>query len=301
MSDLTLSKKFALISLNGVQVTKTPEIGPLRERCMVASQFFDFILSEKMVEVNHKYFFIYDAPGTFRENEKLVYDMLDGKGTNGLTIAEWVNRLAAIPQDACAGWAKKLIDEMAGEGLFDMIPSLLECDLKRRTAGGKIRQYRSSYGEYHDITGQIGKGASGSDAATDEVIFLIWLLKQSGDLQNIISPEAADKVLEHGLGESLSRAAWKEDTSREKRGFLSKKPVPPQNDSIFIETGKMFADAGERIADVKKFLESNGHICQIKTTGEIPVVEIDNVLYELIPDAVRVRILNVHGVRLRKR
>lgn len=306
MNDLTLSKKFALVSFNGVQVTETPGIGQLKERCLVMAQFFEFILAEKMLKVNNKYCFIYDAPGTFDENEKFVYGILKEKAKNGRTIPEWVDLLAGTSQEPYARWADKIAAEMVEDGLVDVIPSLLSCDLNHRTSGSELRQYRSSYTEYHRILQQIIAEGSDNGTASDEMVFLLWLLKQSGDLQRIISPEAARKANEHSMGKDLGKdlagasIAVIEDTVREKRGFLSKLPVSHKSDSIFIETNKMFADANERIADVKAFLESNGHICEVKKTGGVAVAEIDNILYELIPGAVRVRVVNVHGVRLRR-
>ena len=83
-------------------------------------------------------------------------------------------------------------------------------------------------------------------------------------------------------------------------GLVSKISTLEKSESIFIQTERMFADSNERLADVKEILETNGHICQVKSTGAVSLMEIDNILYELIPDAVRVRVLNIHGVRLRR-
>ncbi|MEY8354978.1 hypothetical protein AALB39_16680 [Lachnospiraceae bacterium 54-53] len=302
MNDLTLSGKFALISLNGVQVTETPGIGPLRERCLAAARFFEFILDDKMVKINNRYCFIYDAPETFDENGKFVYGMLKEKGINGHTISEWVDFLAGVPQEPCARWADQFTAGLVEDGLVDVIPSLLALDLNHRVSGTGLKQYRASYSEYHRLLQQIREEIRDNETVSDETVFLLWLLKQSGDLRNVISPEAAGRAGEFGPGQNLSGATMgiSQVGEKEKRGFLSKRTALHKSDSIFIETNKMFVNADERIADAKALLESKGHICEIKKTGQIAVAEIDNILYELIPDAVRVKVLNVHGVRLRR-
>ncbi|MCM1233885.1 MAG: hypothetical protein NC489_27580 [Ruminococcus flavefaciens] len=69
---------------------------------------------------------------------------------------------------------------------------------------------------------------------------------------------------------------------------------------IFLYT--MFADPTQRIKDVKTRVTEKGHLFEVISTGsKTALVKIDNVYYELIPDAVRIYYATVHGVRLRRR
>ena len=75
-------------------------------------------------------------------------------------------------------------------------------------------------------------------------------------------------------------------------------PVIERSQSIFIDTEEWFSKAKERLNDVKKRLEENGHTYTIVREGDVPLIKIDNILYEAIPEAIIGRI-PIHGVRLR--
>ncbi|WP_222864760.1 hypothetical protein, partial [Serratia marcescens] len=153
--------------------------------------------------------------------------------------------------------------------------------------------------QYHNEIEYVKAELLDGGAVSDEVISLIWLIKQSGDLLNIFSSEEVGKIqevitklyVENSFVNSLFSTNIKGDISRGWKaflfhknglaktqlgnGFISKIPALEKSESIFIQTEKMFANSKERIADVKKILESNGHICQVRSTGEISLMEID--------------------------
>ena len=76
-------------------------------------------------------------------------------------------------------------------------------------------------------------------------------------------------------------------------------PILDRSQSIFIDTEEMFSKSKERLNDVKRRLEENGHIYTVVRGGDVPLIKIDNIIYEAISEAVRGRI-PIHGVRLRR-
>jgi hypothetical protein len=76
-------------------------------------------------------------------------------------------------------------------------------------------------------------------------------------------------------------------------------PFLERNQSIFIDTEKYFANAQMRLQNVLDRVLSQGHTCEVLSTGDVPVVRIDNTKYELVPEAILVKI-PIHGVRLRR-
>lgn len=325
MSNLTLPQKFTLIAFNGEQADKMSITVHLRNRCMIAAQLLDFILTEKMVSAHERYYFANDASQELKESEQIAYDLLNNhKNADSHTILEWVNLIVDIPHKQCDRFVNRLIDEMMAAYLVDIIPSLLGCDLYYQTAGIKMREYRSSYTPYHNEAAHMKEALLASGAISDEVTSLFWLLKQSNDLSKILSTEESGRIKKitdklyrenqfaHGLSgitmKGISARSWKSFQFYKKElaktklgiGLVSKIPALDRSQSIFIPTEKLFADSRERIADVKKNLESKGHICEVNSAGEVTIMEIDNVLYEIIPDAVRMRVMNIHGVRLRR-
>lgn len=324
MNNLSLVNRFALISLNGIRVSQNSFISRMRNRCFIAAKLLDFIFDGIMVEANNNYHFADVSGCRCSGTDRVIYDMLKNKISKDCTIAGWMKVINTFPQKKCNQIAELIIDGLINNCLLDNIPSLLECDLNYQTSEVKIRQYRSSYGLYHSEIDYIKAELLDNGVISDEVISLIWLLKQNGDLKYIFSLEELEKVQEvlnniyreNSFGHNLLRASIGYETTRGWKTFLKIKknfsktqlgsgivfkiPALQKDESIFIETNKMFSNAQERLADVKNRLETNGHICEVKSEGEVPLVEIDNILYELIPDAVRVSLLNVHGVRLRR-
>lgn len=214
--------------------------------------------------------------------------------------------------------------QLIEEDSFEEISALLECDLNYQSSQISVREYRADFTQYHMEIEYIRSEVLEGGTTLDEVIALIWLLKQSGDVKSIFSRDELNLVqnIENQLfrensfgrelfssimGGELSRG-WKSLLNIKKdfaltglgKGLVLKAPIIQKDESIFIETSKMFPNANERLSDVKKILESKGHRCEVKYEGSISLMEIDNILYELVPDAVRLAMLNIHGVRLRR-
>ncbi len=74
-------------------------------------------------------------------------------------------------------------------------------------------------------------------------------------------------------------------------------PFLERSQSIFIDTEAWFSNSQKRLEDVKARLEANGHAFLILDEGQIPLIRIDNIVYEAIPQAIYGRI-PIHGVRL---
>lgn len=301
MDNLKLSEKFLLISLNGTSTSESTPLRALRSRCLIAAQFLDSFLEGSLTEENQNY----HLSGT---NEPVFLHLLKNKTPKSCSLMEWMKLLEQIPSKTCAQIAEKEIARLVDSGVLDIVPSLLECTLNYRTSGIKIQQYRSSYHLYHTEIQYMKAEILENGPVSDEVICFLWLLRQSGDLKYFFSIEELNtiqEVINHLHRENV----WAKDLfdtsigsgkSRWLKTFLSIKKEFKKEESLFIETSEMFANSHQRILDIKHLLESNGHICEIKTEGNISFMEIDNVLYELVPDSIRVRVMNVHGVRLRR-
>lgn len=324
MSNLSLRRRFALISLNGERVKNTTAFNDLKERCMITALLLDFIVSKKILLAKEYDCIACDPVIELSEGERAVYNYWKENGTNSNTLADMVNGFLNIPHKERHHFYKSLIDEMVAEQLIEIIPSLLECDLDYQTSGVKIREYRSADLQYQNVVNDVRAELFNEDTITDENVTFVWLLKQSGDISNIFTLEEIHKIDEiitelskkNHFVESLYHITVKGMIPRTLKtilkhknafaktpfgsGVVSRIPALEKRESIFIQTEKMFSDSWERTEDVIKILESNGHICKVKTVGAVSLVEIDHVLYELVPDAVSVTFINIHGVRLRR-
>jgi hypothetical protein len=324
MCNLSLTRRFALISFNGERVKKTTSFTSLKERCMFTALLLDFIVCKKIISAKEYDCTKLDSDLELNEYEKAVYDIWMENGTNSNSLSDLVSHSLNMPTKDINHFYKNLIDGMVAEKLMEIIPSLLECDLYYQTSGVKINEYRADDLQYQSAVNDLRKIIAEEDAITDENICLVWLLKQSGDLTKIFTLEEVhqiDGIIKDFCNKNkfaqalfaitikgLIPRTWKTILTYKKElakspigsGVVSRIPVLARSESIFIETEKMFPNSQERVEDVKNRLESNGHICKVKSVGSVSFMEIDHVLYELVPDAVVMKVMNIHGVRLRR-
>lgn len=324
MDNLSLQKRFVIVSVNGTEAGRISIVTKLRNRCIVLAGLINLIMENKMEENSRKYRFIETNDWKANKNDGLLYDLLKGDNGNSYSIAEWVDMIEKIPQKKCDHFATEIIKEMMEEDLIENVLSLLSSDLYYHTAGTEIRAYRSSYGEYHNTVEYIKAEILDGGEVSDEIISLIWLLKQSGNLLDIFSVEEVHRMKgrinkiykENDYTNSLFSVVFAGEPTRTWKNFLDKKkkfaqtqfgvgfvfttPIIERSEAIFIDTEKLFANSKERLEDVLRRLEGSGHVCVVESRKEISLLEIDNVLYELIPDGIKMKFAIIYGVRLRR-
>ncbi len=325
MKTSNLTQQYSIIILNGEEDTNSI-VMKLKNRCIVASVLLNAILEGKMQnKINDRkdLYFGNKEDGTLDNITLAMYKEVNMQNNLG-TLSEWLDAIQKISQKACDKIAGNVKDIMIRENLLEKIPSLLECDLNYASAGISIKQYRASQTLYMTTIDYIKAEILEEGEISEETICLIWLIKQSDDLSKIFSA-AELKIVEekyiklfqknefaHTLFKNSIKTngavgvkrllAAKKSISNTSfgHGFVSKIPCIEKSESIFLATESMFESDEERVTYVKKELIDKGHICEIKHVGKISLVEIDNILYELVPDAIRMRLTNIHGVRLRK-
>lgn len=306
-----IAKKYSAIVLNGEEISDKTVAMKLKNRCILAAVFLDGWLD-----------------GVFTSKDKgqeysLIQEKINTDGQDW-TLSEWMDHIADVSQRFCDEIAKKVKIQIMEEGLLEEMPSLLECDYNYVSAGINIKQYRADCSFYIRAVDSVKAEALEEGNISDETISIVWLLKQSMDLPQIFSEierEEVDKkmlnfrkenefarfVLNVSIGKSALSMMKKVLETKQKLGetpfgigIVSKMPVLERKESIFIATEKMFSNQVKRVIDVKDLLEEKGHICEVEKVDGVSLMKIDNILYELVPDAIRVRYFNIHGVRLRK-
>lgn len=306
----TITEQYAMISLNGEEKNSRSVIMKRKQYCMIAGIILEDVLNQAEGTKGH----------FMNEELQKIYASLGNDRSLNALICDAQKIPRKVREDVCFN----IIEKMISEGYIVEVPSLLECDINYEMSNIEVKQYKTPNKLYLSTSEYIKAETLEGENIPRDVAFVLWLLKQSDDLSNIFSKSEIDKVEEqliklykedtllHELfGASIevkgAKAKGMLDEIRRNTiytqrgiGLVSKIPFLEKKESIFISTDKYFANAYERLAIVKDKVISKGHECEVKTIGEVPVLEIDNILYELIPDAVKVRYLNVHGVRLRR-
>lgn len=322
MKTASLSKQYALISLNGERVNDKSVVGKMKNRCIVAAILLEYIQEGKMQCEDGKY--VWKESGEpYKETESSMCDVLHLR-ENKKTFSEWTNAISKISNKNCRKIAGNLKKEMKEEGLLEEISALIECDFFFETAGTEAQQYRTTEDFYRTTIEYIKAEALDGGEISEEVLCLLWMLKQSDDLMLVFTSTELDEMKEkyiqlyrenpfaHQLFEAcVEKEApvwWKRFLSAKRNmaktqvgaGVVSRFPILERSEAVFIATESWFPDSEERLNCVLDKLLEKGHICEVKSMGDVPVMAIDYILYELIPDAVSVRVMKVHGVRLRR-
>lgn len=288
MYDLTLSERFALLALNA----KMSNHGSTAKKAVIRTLAVGIYIEEKLIK----------EPGYNKFNR------------TELKIVIKKSKLKKIEN--------KVVEKLKDKGLIGEIKSLIGCDLFY-DENIRIREYISDEKAFEHELGFLKAEFLEKGQITDESIILMWLIKESLSLYDLFSTIEIQKIAirmsELASSNEIAKLLYPLDIqtiwSEFVKGFLQMKsnlfatafgrgvayifPVLERKESIFIDTVEFLPSPEQRLEDVLKRVASQGHSCQVLRSGSVPLVKIDNVKYELVPDAVVVKI-PIHGVRLRR-
>ncbi|MBE5967122.1 MAG: hypothetical protein E7255_09180 [Lachnospiraceae bacterium] len=288
MKELSLTERFALIGLNG----KESEHWNLAKHYVLKAIAVASYLEDSYDSINDTWRF--DSDGIHKAIKK--------------------NRMKAVEKQITAQLMKK--------HMLKKVKSLLGCDLFYN-GNIKIKEYVSDNKEFENQIDFLKAEFLEEGPVSEEGLVLVWLLKNSSCINEVFSfPEqmkidkkigglSKDSLLAKNLFAIDIRPAWGTLAS----GFLWMKsqfastalgrgivfifPNLERKQSVFIDTEEYFSSAAKRLNCVIERVTSQGHSCEVLRASDVPLVKIDNIRYEAIPDAVVVK-FPIHGVRLRR-
>jgi len=286
--DLTISERFALISFNG----KESEHRTTAKQCVLKALAAAVYLEEK-----------YDsAIDTWNFNEKEIR--------------------YAIKKCNKKAMEHRIAEHLENNNLISKVSSLLGCDLYYGK-NIKLKVYVSDTKEF-ECQLDLLKAEFLEEGAISEVgMIMVWLLKEALCFHEVFSVYEQDKIAkrmtelrsESTLAKTLFPIEIRSIWGTVAKGYLRMKsqaaatdtgiglnflfPFIDREQSIFIDTKEYFPNAEMRLENVLERVALQGHTCEVLRTGTVPVVKIDNIKYELVPEAVAGRI-PIHGVRLRR-
>lgn len=299
MSENLLTDRYVILSFNGEEAAGHGAEQNRKNHFLVAARFLELLTDGKLEEKNGEY-----SLGKNQEAAESFGSIFKDK-SGYYPLQSWMDAIAGLPGKVCADLRQKRLALLIAAGTMEVIPSLLESDCDYRMNGIKENAYRSDFNRYRSEKALL-KNAVLKNTLTDADVCLIWLLCRDGKWDEIFLPEERkgfEEVLKAVPAKNAfvsSLTACRIEVAPEKglNRLLTGSETGKRQDTIFIETETMFPNGEECINAVKSTLESNGHICELVSAGSVPVMEIDNILYTLTPDAKRVRVMNIHGVRV---
>lgn len=326
MKDLKFAQNFSVMALNAQDSLRMTVSKKVALRCVAASIILEAYLDDKFKLVDDK--LILEKDIINKENEMIyqdiVFNALFGKEKSiSKGLSWWLNKASNLSSKVLKEIEKAIVDSLKGEDLIEEIPNLLGCDLLYDSASISAREYRSNMDEYLSITEGIRAEALEDGEMEDEAILILWLLRESACMKDFFSKseiklieEKMNKVYSvNKIARELYRINIYHGMELAAKGFLSMKknamstptgtgvsfifPIIERSQSIFIETEEWFANSKQRLDEVIKRLEAKKHSVIILREGSVPLLKIDNIIYEALPHAIQGRVA-IHGVRLRK-
>ncbi|MCF0148335.1 MAG: hypothetical protein HUJ77_08040 [Clostridium sp.] len=326
MRELKLSQCFSMIVLNAQDSINMTTVKKLSLRCIAAAVVLETYLEGEFINSNDKLCLkrkslskpevtLYQEAvlkPLFNKNEKLEED-----------LNWWLTKASNLSSKNLKALEKRIIDSLKGDYHIEEIPSLLGCDLFYKTSGLSLKEYRSNSKDYSRIVEGIKAEVLEDGEISDESAIFLWLLRESGSMNDIFSKGDMELVYNKMNGLFMRNEFLKKlynihihhGVELAVKGFLNMKrsavktpvgtgvnfvfPMIDRSQSIFIDAEEWLPNSKDRLEDVKKRLDESGHSYIIVRSGDVPIIKIDNVLYEAIPEAIGGRI-PIHGVRLRR-
>lgn len=324
MTDLSLSQSFALIALNAQYSLRMTVAKKTALRCLAAAVVLETCLESGFLPGGglpvRKWKELAQSGNSF---QKVVFQPLARRKFAGnQVLGPCLKKASALSRGKLVRLEHAMADSLKSLGLLDETPSLLGCDLYNFSNGISIRNYRSSHEEFTRVTESLRAETLEDGTASDEIICLLWLLRESGCTYDLFSQneleKAAARMYEFYRTVPLAKEIYPVKVHRgielaAKQLLHSKKsafrtsfgggvvfafPVLERSRSVFIDTDAWFENADKRLDDIVERLKANGNSFEVLAGGPIPILRIDNTIYHGIPQAVMVNRLPVHGVRL---
>jgi len=326
MRELKLSQCFSMIILNAQDSINMTTIKKLSLRCIAAAVILETYLEGEFINSNDK---LCLKRSTLSKSNITLYQeavlkpIINKSEKLEEDLNWWLTKASNLSSKNLKALEKKITDSLKGNNYIEEIPSLLGCDLFYKTSGLSLKEYRSNSNYYSRIVEGIKAEVLEEGEISDESAIFLWLLRESGSMYDIFSK--GDMELVHNKMNSLfTRNKFLKElynihihhgVELAVKGFLNMKrnavktpegtginfifPMIDRSQSIFIDAEEWLPNSKERLEDVKKRLEESGHSYTIVRGGDVPLIKIDNILYEAIPEAIGGRI-PIHGIRLRR-
>lgn len=326
MKELSFAQNFSLIALNAQESTRLTNSKKVSLRCMAAAALLEIYLDKGLSEKGENLTFELE---TLNNTSMPLYQqtvlkiLLSRDKFLCETLPKYLLKVLKFSSKQLKEVEDAFAFTLTRENVMEEIPALLNSDLEFVAAGIEMREYRSNAEIFTRLTESIRAEILEDGPITDEAIIMIWLLRESGCIYDLFSKEelkhVAARIYELYDNTSLGRVIFPINIHKTVeyavKNFLKMKkemmstpsgsginfvfPIIERSQSIFIDTESYFSNKEDRLRDVKQRLESNGHNITVIREGEIPLIKIDNVLYEAVPHAKQYR-FPVHGVRLIK-
>ncbi|MEG1848222.1 MAG: hypothetical protein RRX92_02645 [Lachnospiraceae bacterium] len=327
MRELTLTQRFALIGLNAQDSLHMSMAKKMTLRAIAAATILEGYMTGSLI-IEEEYIVLsrplLQDKGMPLYQETVIKAILQGQDRKNMLFCTALKKAARIRGTIKKRLEKQVSDSLTGEKLLEEVPNLLGCDMAYITAGVDLREYRSDMEEYTRQCEMIRAEVLEEGELTEDMIALLWLLRESGCMHDIFSdselPTVSSRIEEacrqQRFAERLFGLQIYKTLESVAKQFVQLKhramgtatgtginfiyPIFDRTQSVFIDTEAWFEKPEQRLADLETRLTSRGHAYTVISGINAPILKIDNICYQAIPEAVICSRVPIQGVRLRK-
>lgn len=312
MNDISLTEQFSLIVLNSQNsrvLTKSKKIALKSISILVILELY---LNKKLIKTEEDLLLTKEMINKESNYRKAILSLImeDNQSLNG-DLIWWIKKASNLSNEALKKIEEYMISFLKDIYLIEEIPGILGCDINYNDSGVRIKEYRSNTKEYSKIVEDIHKEILDNKDITYEIISILWLLKENGSLHDIFSNNELE-IISSKINNLIKINPFAKTLFSisicNKVELIIPKILDFKNSvfhsnkntqSIFIETEEAFSNSIQRLASIEKRLLESGHEYTVIKGGEIPLIKIDNIIYEAIPSTMVVKVA-IQGVRLKR-
>lgn len=222
-------------------------------------------------------------------------------------LEEAVERAKSIKKKEKKELEEEMTAVLKAEGVLEIVPDLLGCDMDYYTSGVELKAYRSEESIYLRIREGLRAEILEEGEISRECALILWLFRESGCIHDLFSVEEQNKVQQRMLDmtaqEPIVQKLWQsefysavekfvEKFLRTKRNLFKNPylqgvnlvfPFLERRSAIFIDFVVFGTDVKSRRIAVMEHLVSFGHYVEEVKLGSETLLKIDNAYYRIVP------------------
>ncbi|MEK4851522.1 hypothetical protein NST04_16875 [Paenibacillus sp. FSL H7-0756] len=324
MMDLQLAQSFALVALNAQRTLYMTNAKKVALRSMAAAVILEaylegcFTLEEHVLTLSKE---VLDQSSSTLYRETVLLPLLHNHAEVQGDLGWWLKNASKLPVKKLKDFEMAISDDLQAMKVLEEIPSLIGSDMYFDSAGVEMKAYRSKNEVYTSITENLRAEILEEGTVADEIICLLWLLRESGCIHDFFSRNELEKIsavmhdlyrnnllaktlfqtqIQHGMALGIKqllhmKSKFVKTYAGTSINFIF--PFLERSQAVFIETEAWFDNSDKRLNSVLTRLESYGHEVKVIERGSMATIQIDNLLYDAVPHYVMMKV-PIQGVRL---
>lgn len=294
MKNLKLSQQYAVVAFNGLESLHPSKAKNATLRAVAAAKVMEEALAGEE----------YDA--------LMFLAKLD----------EAAKRAKALKKKEIKALETEMFELLETDGLMELVPDILGCDMYYYTSGIELKAYRSEEKAYLSLREGLRAEILEDGEISLESAILLWLHRESGCIHDLFSVDEQNRVqsrmMELSVSSDIYRSLWETEFRNALEfftgNFLRAKnnmfknpylegvnilfPFLERRQAIFVDCVIFGTTVKERRIAVMEHISKMGHYVEEVQNGSETLLRIDQAYYRLFPKTTRVSKVPIQGVAL---